>query len=82
MGAKLGILPQFAHRRCRQSRSTLVESAKKPPIRGTSLCRMPLFLAALLVFALENQSARHYTLAITLQFWNQCHDRRCRNPQV
>jgi hypothetical protein len=65
MGAKLGILPQFAHKRSWLSRSTLVESAKKPPIRGTSLCRIPLRPCAGLARMLENQRLRHYTLVIT-----------------
>jgi hypothetical protein len=33
-------------KRSRQSRSTLLESAMKPPIRGTSLCRIFHFHAA------------------------------------
>jgi hypothetical protein len=39
---KLGILPQFSIKRARHSRTTLVESAIKPPIRGTSVCRAGL----------------------------------------
>jgi len=36
---ELGILPQSSTKRTRRSRATLLESATKPPIRGTSLCR-------------------------------------------
>jgi hypothetical protein len=37
---ELGILPQSSIKRSRRSRATLVESAMKLPIRGTSLCRI------------------------------------------
>jgi len=42
---ELGILPQSSIKRPRQSRATLVESAMKLPIRGTSVCRISHFHA-------------------------------------
>jgi hypothetical protein len=40
-----GILPRSTMKRTRQSRATLVESAEKLPISGTSLCRTSQFHA-------------------------------------
>jgi len=41
---ELGILPQSSIKRTRQSRATLVESAMKPPIRGTSCAEYRTFM--------------------------------------
>jgi hypothetical protein len=43
MIVELGIPPQATMKRTRQSRATLLESAMKLPIRGTSLCRISHF---------------------------------------
>jgi len=45
MIVELGILPQSTMKRTRRSRATLLESAVKLPIRGTSLCRISHFHA-------------------------------------